>query len=171
MKIVCVVGGSYKSFYINHFRNIQSCDLLVFNFGILYDYDMKEELLGSAVVTKELLNLSRDLHCPIVAGICVRYRDRLTRKIIVCSEDKVFLSSIRLGARVQVGNKTFVIGAKETNYSKYNKIVLSNGRINPDINKCSEKKIYIFCDRFGVNYVYKKNLVRKFHKYSKIILK
>ena len=53
MKIVCVVGGSYKSFYINHFRNIQSCDLLVFNFGILYDYDMKEELLGSAVVTYE----------------------------------------------------------------------------------------------------------------------
>ena len=58
MKIVCVAGGSYKSFYLNYVTKLKKCDLLIFNFGILYDYDIHDELMGKGVVTKELMNLS-----------------------------------------------------------------------------------------------------------------
>ena len=43
MKIVCVSGGSYKSFYLNYYVNLKSCDLLIFNYGIIYDIDFSNK--------------------------------------------------------------------------------------------------------------------------------
>ena len=50
MKIVCVSGGTYKSFYLNYCIKLRQCDLLLFNFGIIYDYVVSEELLKNAIV-------------------------------------------------------------------------------------------------------------------------
>ena len=69
MKIVCACGGSYKSFYLNYFINLKSCDLLIFNFGIIYDYNLENETRGDRIVNKELSMLSKKLNATIVAGV------------------------------------------------------------------------------------------------------
>lgn len=171
MKIICVSGGSYKSFYINHLVKINSADLLVFNFGLIYDYNVADELLGNGVVTKELMSLSKRLQTKVVAGIFVVTKLHKKKAIILCDGDKIHICSIDLGAKVLLKNHTFVIGDETTNYRNYNKIVLSKSQIKPNLNNCSKRKILVFIDKFGLNLVSNGNLKRNFNKYSKIILK
>lgn len=170
MRIVCVAGGSYKSFYLNYFCKLSRCDLLVFNYGIIYDYNTFNELLGDAIVTKELLALSSALHCVVVAGVYVVGAERV-KSIIVCDGDKIQLDKAASGAKIHVKNLTFIVGDERTDYKNANKIILCNKRIEPILQHCSKRKIYVFCDKFGVNFVQNQKMERKFNKYSKFILK
>ena len=171
MKIVCVAGGSYKSFYLNYVINLQKCDLLIFNFGILYDYDIYDELMGKGIVTKELMNLSRRLDTQIVAGIFVKYKNKIEKSIIICNKDKIELNQISLGAKIIVKNKTFVIGDESTKTKSNNKIILSSKRLYPNLEHCALNKFYVFLDKFGVTFIEKRKMTRKFNKYSKFVLK
>ena len=171
MKIVCVAGGSYKSFYLNHLVNLRKADMLVFNFGIIYDYVQEDELLGDALVTKELLSLSRRLNATVVAGVFVVMGKSRHKAIIVSDGDKIHIFDIQKGAKIQSGNHTFVIGDEHTDYRTYHKIVLTKTQIRPNVSSCSKRKILIFCDKFGVNVVLRGKFERIFNKYSKIILK
>lgn len=171
MKIICVAGGSYKSFYLNYVINLRKCDLLILNFGILYDYDMHDELMGSGVVTKELINLSNKLDTQIVAGIFVKYKNKIEKSIILCNRDKIELNQISLGAKVIVKNKTFVVGDENTKFNSKNKIILSSKRLYPNLEHCALNKFYVFLDKFGVTFVEKQKMIRKFSKYSKFVLK
>ncbi len=171
MKIVCVAGGSYKSFYLNYFNKINKCDLLIFNFGIIYNYDIKEELLGNAVVTKELMSLSKALHCIVAAGVFQTNKNLKTKSIIVCDGDKIHLAQSKIGIPLHIGNKSFLIGDETANFYKHNKIVLCSKRLYPDETHCSKSKIYLFIDHFGVSFIENKKQSRKFNKISKIILK
>ena len=159
MKIVCVAGGSYKSFYLNYVINLRKCDLLIFNFGILYDYDIYDELMGKGIVTKELMNLSRRLDTQIVARIFIKYKN------------KIELNQISLGAKIIVKNKTFVIGDESTKTKSNNKIILSSKRLYPNLEHCALNKFYVFLDKFGVTFIEKRKMTRKFNKYSKFVLK
>ena len=170
MRIVCVAGGSYKSFYLNYFSKLSRCDLLIFNFGIIYDYNTFNELMGDAIVTKELMNLSQSMHGVVVAGVNVVGAEKV-KSIIVCDGDKIQLDKAISGARVHIKNHTFIVGDEHTDYKKANKIILCNKRIEPNLTHCSKRKIYIFCDKFGVNFVQNQKIIRKFNKYSKFILK
>ncbi len=171
MKIICVAGGSYKSFYINSFCKLAKCDLLVFNYGIIYNYDIKEELLGIALVTKELLYLSKKLHCTVVAGVYQVRANQKIKSIIFTDGDKIHLTNVQTGAHIHIKNYSFVVGDENTNYGNQHKIILSNKRIEPVLAHCSNNKIYIFCDKFGVNFVKNRKLTRKFNKIVKIYLK
>ena len=170
MRIVCVAGGSYKSFYLNYFSKLSRCDLLVFNFGIIYDYNTFNELMGDALVTKELMNLSKALRCVVAAGAYV-VGEKRGKSIIVCNGDKIQIDKCAFGARIQIKKQTFIVGDEQTDYKKANKIILCDKRIEPNLAHCSKRKIYIFCDNFGVNFVQNKKMTRKFYKYSKFILK
>lgn len=171
MRIVCVAGGSYKSFYLNCFVKLKRCDLLIFNYGIIYNYNTSEELLGQALVTKELMSISKALKCVIVAGVMVEGCNKTTKSIIVCDGDKIHIENTCIGARIHVKNKSFIIGDEFTDYKKQNKIILCSKRIEPNLSHCSKRKIYVFCDKFGVNIVNKQKMTRKFNKYSKFSLK
>ena len=171
MRIVCVAGGSYKSFYINCFLKLKKCNLLIFNYGIIYNYNTKAELLGDALVTKELMSLAKALRCLVVAGVFVENFNKKTKSIIVCNGDKIQIENAKQGAKIMVGNKSFIVGDELTDYKKQNKIILCNKRIEPNLTHCSKRKIYVFCDKFGVSIVQNKKKTRKFYKYSKFILK
>lgn len=171
MKIVCVAGGSYKSFYLNHYLKLKSCDLLIFNYGIIYDYDAKEEILGNAIISKELQHISKTLNCTVVAGVFLIRNNEKQKSILVCDKDKLYLNSVEHGAKINIKNISFMVGDRYTNFFHFNKIILTNKRIYPNINNCSSKKIYIFCDGFGVDFIQNKKLVRNFNKYSKFVLK
>ncbi len=168
MKIICVAGGSYKSFYLNFFCKLKNCDLLIFNYGIIYDYDVKNELVGPAIVTKELLNLARKLNCVVVAGIYKIFRNSKTKAIIYTNGDKLHLSPVKTGQEIHIKNNTFIVGDEFTNYFNKNKIVLSSKKIVPQLKNCSIKKLYIFCDKFGTTFVKNKKLIRRFNKINTI---
>jgi len=170
MKIICVLGGSYKSFYLNHLKSINRCDLLVFNFGLIYNYNVKDELLGQAIVTKELMSLARRLHCVVVAGVLVE-AENLTKAIILCDGEKVDITPAKAGLKLFTNKKEFVVGDENLKAKGCDKIVLSNKRIYPSGHNISCSRTYIFCDKFGVTIVKNKKIIRKFNKYSKIILK
>lgn len=190
MKIVCVSGGSYKSFYLNHFVKIKHCDLLIFNFGIIYDYVVKDELLDYGVVTKELLSLSNALKAVVVAGVNVVQNGKTQKSLIVSDGEKIYLSSLKLGVKVclnedngknssvnlknrqyrgHIFNNQFVVGCKSTNFGSCNKIVFTEQTIKPNIAHCNPNKIYIFCNKFGVNVV--KNKQNLEFKYKVNIIK
>lgn len=171
MKVVCVAGGSYKSIYLNDLTKLKSCDLLVFNFGVLYNYVVKEELLGNAFLTKEILTLAKKLKCVVVAGVYVENLEGIIKSILVCDGEKIFVAPVFYASKIYCCNKMFIAGDENTNYERANKIVLTNKRIYPNLDKCSGNKIYIFCDKYGASLINQKKIERKFNKCSKFILK
>lgn len=171
MNIVCVSGGSYKSFYINHFIKMKKCDLLIFNFDIIYDYIVKDELLKDAIVTKELLMLSNKLKTIVVAGVYVINNMCKRKSLLICNGDQIEICSMTSGAKIFIGKKCFIIGDDKTKYGKENKIILTKKSLFINTFNCAKNKIYIFCHAYGTKYVVNKKLKRKFNKYSKIILK
>lgn len=171
MKIVCVSGGSYKSFYLNCFLNLNKCDLLVFNFGIIYDYDMIDEAIGKGIVSKEILMLSKSLGCQVVAGVNLISKGKSKKGFVCCDGEKLVICSVFDGCKIHIKNKDILVGVEWGKQKAKNKIILSNKRIFPNLESCSKDRFYIFCDNFGVNIVQNKKLKRKFCKYSKFILK
>ena len=66
MEFVFVIGGSYKSFYLNKLRKIGKPDIIVFNQNIFYDFDITAESGFNGPVSKELLHLNSLLNCPVL---------------------------------------------------------------------------------------------------------
>lgn len=170
MKIVVVSGGNYKGFYLNCLIKLRSCNLLIFNFGIIYDYVVEDEILHNAVVTNELMMLSHKLRCPVVAGVYVVSKER-KKSIIVCDGEKIHIFDALEGGVVTADNKIFAIGVGGTNFHRCNKIILGDKRLYPNLEHCSKNKIYLFCDGYGVGLVENKTFKRFFSKYAQIILK
>lgn len=169
MKIIYVAGGSYKSFYLNYFLKLKSCDLLIFNFGIFYN--LKNNLKVDPAVEKELHMLANKLKCKIIAGVYA-YNERKKKKMfLLCNDKGIYVMPANKILNINLDKERFYVSLPELLSCNANKIVLSEKRLYPNVKSCSKKKAYIFCDNFGVTVVKNKNLRRKFHKYSKIILK
>ncbi len=168
MRIVCVAGGSYKSFYLNCFLKLKKCNILVFNYGIIYNICTNESFIA---VAKELSALSNALHCVVVAGVFEKKFNSTIKRVMLCRGNKVELKNVKIGAKFVFKNKSFIVGDEFTDYKNKNKIILCNKQIKPILKHCSKRKIYVFCDNYGVNLVQNRKLSRKFCKYSKFILK
>ncbi len=166
MKIVCVCGGSYKSFYLNCFVKLKKCNLLLFNFGLFYDYVVGDELLKTGVVTKELLMLARQLNAYVVAGTYMVANGVRKKVVIVCDGDKVEIVEAQNGAVINLKGTLFCVGDEKVRCTKFNKIILSSNRIKPKLNHCIKQRTYIFMDDYGTTLVKNKNLTRKSQKIS-----
>ena len=171
MKIVCVSGGSYKSFYLNHFLKIKRCDLLIFNFGIIYDYVLKNSNMDFEIVKKELINLSTKLKCVVVAGVNIVGKEKTKKSLIVASGNQICMPNLNLGVKVCLNaqngrNNAFVVGGRSTDFGTCNKIILLDQQIAVDVKHCSYKKIYIFLNKHGVTVVHNKRLKKHFYKVS-----
>lgn len=164
MKLVCVSGGSYKSFYINYFLKLKRCDVLVLNFGIMYNYNIKDELFGKGVVTKELFLLAKRLNCVVVAGVILESVKNKIKAFVACDGEKISLAKQKDGLIVNIKDTTFLLCGNNTQSRQKNKIVLTEKRVYPCLNHCSNNKLYVFCDKFGTTTVYRCKQVRKYNK-------
>lgn len=171
MKIIFVSGGSYKSFYLNYYLKLKRCDLLVFNFGVIYDYDLKHEESNRALVKPELMTLASKLHSIVVAGVNVVNGRNKKKCILLCDGKTIKIKDASMGMRFYIKNRTFIFSNEKCKAQARNKIILSDKRIYPVVSHCSLRKVYVFCDRFGLVFVQNGKIKRKFYKYSKIILK
>lgn len=171
MRILCVLGGGYKSFYLNCFLKLKTCDLLIFNYGILYDLNHQLEENGTTYICKEITMLAKQLNAIVVGGIYVIKSGKRFKSLIVSDGDKVEIFPAKTGARINVENFSFIVGDECTCYGKYNKIILAEKRFFINEKHCSSKKIYLFCSPKNADLVVNKKIFKKFNKYSKFILK
>ena len=86
MRIFCVVGGSYKTIYLNYLTKIGRCNLLIFNFGVFHE--LRGDFKTSEVAV-ELLELSKSFNCFVLAGIKLNGKD----KFVVCKK-RLFLTRL-----------------------------------------------------------------------------
>lgn len=169
MKIVVVSGGNYKNLYLNYLCKLQ-CDLLVINFGVLYDYRV-ENGYSTKLIKEELLMLAQQNNCVIIAGIYIINKKKKRKAFIESDGEQVAIHNVKHGVKFSFENKKFIIGDRNTCFNGCNIVLLSNKQIAIETLRCSRHKVYVFCDKHGVNCVVNKKLKRKFNKISKIILK
>ena len=107
----------------------------------------------------------------MLAGIYVVHNKNKFKYILMCDGKNIKISTISKGVEFKLKNMPFVVGNEKTNYKNSHKIIFLNNQIKPNVLACSKRKIYLFCDNYGISFVKNKKLKRKFNKYSKIILK
>lgn len=164
-----VSGGNYKNLYLNYLCKLQ-CDLLVINFGVLYDYKV-ENCYSTKLIKEELLMLAQQKKCVVIAGVYIIKKKKKRKAIFESDGEKVTMHNVKPGVELSFENNKLIIGDRNTRFNGCNMILLSYKQITIETLHCSRSKVYIFCDKYGVNCVVNKKLKRKFNKISKIILK
>lgn len=166
MKIGFVVGGSYKGFYINHLKECKDLDILVFQEGLLYDYDYYNENFGSKTVTKEILNLSKKLNCKIAAKIKTNLLGNLADEILYCDGEKVTIICPERYIKMIINKKTVIFALKNVFFDSADIfIMLTKNRLEVKNNKKNRHKNTFLCDKKGVEYVKRGRIIRKFRKF------
>lgn len=174
MKIVCVSGGSYKSFYLNYYVNLKSCDLLIFNYGIIYDIDFSN--INYQVVINELLSLAQNLHTAVVAGVNVIEKGEKIRALIVTNGKDISISSLNIGAKICFDKSSFaetykfasfVFGNNFTHFGDNHKIIFDSKAVS-NLSHCSKNKIYLFINNHGVDFVKNRKLIKFNYKVNTI---
>lgn len=159
MKIMCVVGGSYKSFYLNYFTKIKNCDLIILNFGIMYD--CSRQIKNFEIVSKELNNIASEANTVVVAVVNM-FHQGCIQKCLVCSNGKrLVVASLKTGIKICFSNLSvddFIVGNQATNYKSLNKIVFCEQKLKPNIAHCSKTKKYIFISEHEIALVTDKTL-------------
>lgn len=166
MKIAFVVGGSYKGFYINHVRQCSDVDILVFQEGLLYEYDYYNETFGSKTITKELLSLANKLNCVILAKIKVNFLNKIQDEILCCDKSKVITFSSERYFKIYIKGKRVIFSLKNVFFECADIFIrLTKNRL--EMKKIRQKchKRTFLCDKYGVEYVKNGKIRRKFRKF------
>lgn len=160
-----VVGGSYKSFYLNQLKNINKIDLLIFNQKIFYDFNYEQEYLHEDIVTQELIMLNQRLNCPIlVYGKC-QFLNKIEKCFILCVNGKVSVISAERDVYLYIKGKIVLIGNKLYKNSK-NFSTISMLDTRPNLSSFSKNlpHNYFVCDKSGVSRLEYDKIYRKFQK-------
>lgn len=170
MKILFVVGGSYKAFYLNNIHKFKRLDFIVFQENILYEFDYYNEYFGDKTITNEMVGLARKFKCKIVAKIKTNLCGIKKDEILYCDKNGVKLINNNRFLELFVKNKQIYF-SNNFLYKKSNCFVYFFKNKN-DFNQSScinnnfnNRKSAIFvCDKYGVNLIYNKIITRKFRK-------
>lgn len=165
MKFLFVVGGSYKSFYINQMSKIKNIDLLVFHKNIFYDFDYEQEYLYDAPVTKELISLNETLNCPIIVyGYCKMLSKR-KKSFVICVNGKVSVIDNLKDVYLYIKGKVVLIGNKLYNNPRaFATITIMDNQQNWENISKKKHNNYFICDKTGVSRLQNGKIYRKFRK-------
>lgn len=170
MKILFVVGGGYKAFYLNHLKRFHSLDLLVFQSNILYEFNYYNEMLKDGLITNEILSLQKKFNTKIIAIINTNLFGIIKKECLYCDENGIKILNLNKNINLFIKNK---------------KIIIKNRYFVPNkdicifiINKSENKNKYIkllkkgfVCDDKGVTLVNNGRIIRKFRKICYFSLK
>lgn len=166
MKFMFVVGGSYKSFYLNQLKNINKIDLLIFNQNIFYDFNYEQEYLDDNIVTQELIMLNKKLNCPIIVYGKYKFFNKEQKCFILCVNGKVSVINRTDDIYLYIKGKMVLIGNKLYKKTKtFSTISMLDSR--PDLQVISKNLPlnYFVCDKTGVSRLQYDKIYRKFQKY------
>lgn len=174
MDILCVVGGSYKNFYINVLKNYENVDLIIFQSGIIYDFVYYDEIFGLSNVSKELTTLSKNFDCDILACTKTDLFGDIHKSLIYFSKGNIceikdeaevlnfFSNGIQISASLKYESfeendnfKILLVEDKFDNEKYAFDNIIKNG---------------IICDKTSANFIKNGEVNRKFQKYCDFIL-
>lgn len=170
MKFVFVVGGTYKSFYLNELNKIKNASFVVFYHNIFYDFNYEQEIFKDAQVSNELIFLNKKLKCPIV--VCgVLNKDGIRRKcFIVCNKGKIKLINYLHDIYLYINKKLILIGSKIYNNSNaFATISIAEKKYNNESNLKYKNNYFIF-NKKNVTLITKHKVYKKFRKCCYFIL-
>lgn len=171
MKLMFVVGGSYKSFYINHINKINKIDLLIFHQDIFYDFEYAQEK-SNPIVSKELISLNQKFKCPIlVYGIFIK--NNIKRKcFILCINSKVSIIDCSKDIYLYIKRKLILVSNNMYNRSKaFVTISIINESINYENIKIFNRTNHFICNKKGVLHIKNGKIYKKFRKCCYFTLK
>ena len=161
-----VVGGSYKGFYLNQLKKIGKIDLLIFQQDIFYEFDYEQELLGEAVVSKELIYLNKLLNCPIVVYGESNLLGQKSKCLITCVNGKISIVDNGVDVSIFIKQKNVIISNK---LFKYNNNFVTISLVDKKPFYLEKYKNagnnYFICDKTGVTKIKNAQIYRKFKKY------
>ncbi len=173
MKIVFVVGGSYKRFYFNELKNLHNVDLLMFGQDIFYDYDINSEGIdGNGIVGRELIELNQKLNCPIVVSGNVIKNGVRVKCLILCINGRVSLIEYNKDIYLDVNGKLVLISSKFYKYSRADIVICLKGNsMIHQINGINYPNNCFLMDKKGVILLKSGKIYRKFKKCCNFILR
>lgn len=171
MKIMFVVGGSYKGFYLNKVNEINNIDLLIFNQNIFYDFDCDEEFDFGGLITNELINLNKKINCPIIVYGWLINRGIRSKCFILCNNQKIDVVDANKDIYLNIKGRFILLGNRQYLYSKTFATISMLDEQN--LNKIDKMYInnYFICDKKSVTYLNRNKSYRKFQKCCEFILK
>lgn len=166
MKLAFVIGGNYKAFYINHIEKCKGVDILVFQEGLLYEYDYYNENFGYKTITKEMMCLAQKLNCVILAKIKSNLFNKLNDEILFCDGEKVLTFNSERYIKLFLKGKC-VIFSLENVFFECADIFIRLTKNRVEIKKIRQKchKQTFLCYKHGVEYIKKGKIKRKFRKF------
>lgn len=162
-----VVGGSYKGFYLNQIHKVGNVDLIVFQQGIIYDFDYAEEYLGDGVVSKELVALNTKFNCPIVVLGYKIFFGKREKCFIVCVNKRVSVIPVYKDVNLYIKNKLILISNRVNRLEfadKYFAFILMVDKNSKITSNKLAKNLFV-CDNKGVTRWQGENFYKKFRKY------
>ena len=171
MKFVFVVGGSYRSVYLNYLSGLSSPDIIVFNSNVLYDFDIDLENNFSGPVSAELLYLNTLFNCPIVVyGTRVKCCKK-DKCFIVCTNGKIKIFEQNSDVYLWVKNCYILVGTNRYFSSQAFATISiqdSTQMVNPK--QCGISN-YFCMDKKSVTLISGGKFYKKFNKCCKFTLK
>ncbi len=163
MKILFVVGGSYKAFYLNNINKYKRLDLIVFQDGLLYEFDYYNEMFGDKTISNEMMSLCKKFRCKIIAKIRTNLFGKKYEEFLYCDKNGIKIIKTSRYFKIFVKNKQILI----SNYFlpiKSDYFVYFAGNKNECKPSKTQKSVIFVCDKTGVDLHYDKFMMRKFRK-------
>lgn len=172
MKIVFVIGGSYKGFYLNNINRLKNIDLLIFHQGIFYELDYSKENIAGGIISKELISLNQKFKCPILVYGKLNKNGIKTNCYILCTYGKVSVIDCIRDVYLYIKGKFILIGNRFYNVSKAFATIslVKDSDEYRNFGKIYTKN-YFLCHKKGVILLKRGKIYRKFRKCCYFTLK
>ena len=112
MKFIFVVGGSYRSFYINKLNTIKNIDLIIFNNGVFDEINYCDEEVDIKVFTDEIKELNKLLKCSIVVCCNINKFGNRYKAFVLCVNQKISIISPHKDIYLYIKGELILITSK-----------------------------------------------------------
>lgn len=160
-----VVGGSYKSFYLNEAPKVNKVDLIVFNQKIFYEFDYEQEYLSNPVVSNELISLNNRFKCPIVVYGESNLLGKKEKCFIICVNQKLSVVKHCFNVYLFVKNRLVMITNKLRNTNKKIITICFADKSTLSFDKLNNGNNLFISTKLGVFRLQNGKIYKKFRKY------
>ena len=167
---ICVIGGSYKSFYLNKLRKIGKPDIIVFNQNIFYDFDTEIERSLDGPVSTELIYLNQLFNCPIAVYSTRINNGKIDKCFILCNNSKIKIFEQNCEVYIKLKDGYVLLCNKRYFYSNVFATIIMQDRFNPLIFNPKSKNNCFYCTPKNVTLIKDGKFYKKFNKCCKFIL-
>ena len=172
MKFIFVVGGSYRSFYINKINSIKNVDLIIFNNGVFSDINYCVEDIDTIVFVDEIKELNKLFKCPVIVCCNINRFGNKYNAFVLCVNQKISIIPTCRNVYLYIDKELVLISNKiyKQSYAFVN-ICITDYNDKTSKKHISLKNRYFICGNKEVLKIINGKICRKFKKCCEFILK